>query len=233
MNIDQVTNQATLLEHVSKQAAAVNRPWLALTAQVAGDTLRVLQLSQETGEKVSPDIFDFALTPSPPLATSRLVQEAHRNNVLSYLTERARDRALVLWSGLEHLEQVASPTSEEIGQQESARLQGSSSRERRTYLATYAKNMHRMSAAMETAGMLREAFRAAYRADLAAFEVFCFDQAAHTGDTRLASIDLRMAMAQMALGSVLITDDLSRNRAVIRNALSYATFAADDVPWIA
>jgi len=225
-------NQAQLLEHISREAIVAERPWLALGAQTTADVMRLLQVSEETGAKLTQDVYDFVLSPTLSLTNSRLVQEAHRENVLTYMAEPARERIVELWSSLDHLDDVATPTGADIERQEAARLQGQSSRERRTYLQNYAQNMHRMSAAMQAAGMAPEAFRAAYRADLATYEVYCYDQASQSGDMRLASIDIRMAMAQFALASITPTDDLERNRMVIRNALTYASFAAPDIPWI-
>ncbi|BDZ52494.1 hypothetical protein GCM10025867_47350 (plasmid) [Frondihabitans sucicola] len=223
---------APILEAISQQSVPEGKPWLALNAQIMADMLRLDEALAKTGEKLDPGIYEFSLTPSPPLENSSFVQVAHRNNVLDFVPDDTAALLQSLWAPLDHLELVRSPTTADLELHAEERLHGRRQKDRRDELATYADNAHKLSAAMLEAGMVREAFRIAYRADLATFEVFCFDLAAQYGDTKLATIDVRMELAKVTLRSIQPTADFTASRNSIRGALVWSSLSPELIPWL-
>ena len=226
------TGPAAILERISQDSVSEGKPWLAVNAQMMADMLRLDEALEITGDKLDPGIYDFALSPSPPLENSRFVQEAHRNNVLDFVPESSEAAVQDRWAPLDHLALVRSPSTEDIERHVEARLLGRRPKDRRDELEQYATHAHLLSAALREAGMLREAFRAAYRADLATFEVFCFGLASTYGDTRMATIDVRMELAKYALRSVQSTSDMDQMRNTIRGALVWASLSPEPIDWL-
>lgn len=226
-----MSDRADWLDYLSQTRAQAGDPLLALNTQMSADILRMEETIANLGEKVSVTVFDFSLAPAPLIDSAREVHDAFRENLLDSVTEGARAAVEGAWAPIDHLVPLRTPTSADLIEHRRRILGGLSPRDFRTVKTEYARQADALSNAFVGAGMMREAFRAAYRSDLAWYEAFLVDLAQNTGDHECLSVSVRLELAKTVLGSTDGRDDLGTFRESIRKAFTWAAVAREPLTW--
>lgn len=224
-------DRADWLEYLSKLSAAKGDSLLALSMQQSADILRAAQALEARRSRFSIAIFDFSLSPAPLIDSAQEVHDAFREGALDFIDESDRAAVTEAWSAIDHLTMLRMPTSGDLADRRERNFGGVAPRDYRSQRAEYAKQLDQLSMAYAGAGQPREAFRAAYRSDLAHFEAHLIDLATHSGDTEFLSVAVRLELAKQALSHIEPSSDIATYRGTIRNALNWATVTRDPIAW--
>jgi hypothetical protein len=226
-----MSDRADWLEYLSKLRANEGDAMLALNTQQAADILRLEETLSARGDKLGIGVFDFSMAPAPLINSAREVHEAFREGLLDFVVTDAKEAVKSSWAAIDHLGALRMPTGADVAAKKRKMFAGENPRDYRAARAEYAKNADALSRAYLGAGQQRDAFRAAYRSDLAHFEGHLIDLAMHSGDIEFLSVGFRMELAKEALARTPVSEDIGTYRTHIRNALSWATCSREPLTW--
>lgn len=208
-------NAVHALRQVSIDAAASGQTLVALVAAGASEVEALSAQARSAGTRLDPAVHEVRLDAQSGADAAQVVGE-----YAAALRERsgapgpAQD-----WS---HLVGVVLPGDEDVAALEEDLLGGRESREHARTHAAYAALLGRAAHGMLAADRRDDAFRCAYRADLAVLRAHLVATSVASGDWSLVVSQVRWLAAMVALGAASLPADVPGAVAAVRATIEAA-----------